>query len=210
MGKKEFDIYLCKYSDAYYEKHNTDLQTLGDYFYRYGNDVNNSKLFFQWFSSQRNMYRYNESNLNVPFYSNEDTVNNENLPAYSLALQALFYSEHDYVNDNGEAEQKKRSDIKQETIAAICNVKRNTVSAWSHGTRKPGKYNWLSFAICFLDLDYSDILPFLDMIGEALDRNCLDDMLLYYALCTGMNRFQTYMLLKKFNCIETMSYFKAL
>lgn len=210
MGKKEFDIYMYKYSDAYYERNYTDIQALGASFYDYGKDENEGEKLYSWIVLQNNMYIYKKDELNVACYKNEDAICEEDLPAYSIALNALFYSEYDFVNEKGEVERKKRSDIKQETIAEICHVKRNTVSSWKCGTRKPGKYSWFAFAICFLKLDYSDILPFMDMIGERLDRNCLDDMLLYYALCTEKSRFETYMLLKKYNCKETMEYFKPL
>lgn len=205
MGKREFDNYLYKYSLAYLEKYNRDIQDLGNSFYECGEED-----FFSWLTSQNNMYIFNEDKLNIAHYKNDDFAGEEELPPYSIALQALFYSENDFVNEKGEVERKKRSDIKQETIAEICHVKRNTVSTWKSGTRKPGKYNWFAFAICFLKLDYSDILPFMDMIGERVDRNCLDDMLLYYALCTEKSRFETYMLLKMYNCKETMEYFKPL
>ncbi|MBR3975746.1 MAG: helix-turn-helix transcriptional regulator [Clostridia bacterium] len=205
MGKREFDIYLYEYSDKYYEKNNSDVQILGDSFYECGEET-----LYCWVASQKNMYIYQKDKLNTPLYKNEYNFHEEDLPAYAIALNALFFSEYDFVNERGEIERKKRSDIRQETIADICNVKRNTVSSWKNGTRKPGKYSWLAFAICFLRLDYSDILPFMDMIGEVLDRNCLDDMLLYYALCSGKSRFETYMLLKRYNCTSTMEYFKPL
>lgn len=205
MGKREFDNYLYNYSLAYFEKYNMDIQDLGDSFYECGEEG-----FFSWLTLQRGMYIFNKDKLNIARYKNDDFSCKEELPPYSIALQALFYSENDFVNEKGEVEQKKRSDIKQQTIADVCKVKRNTVSYWNSGERKPGKYSWLAFGICFLKLDYSDILPFMDMIGETLDRSCLDDMLLYYALCTGKSRFETYMLLKIYNCKETMEYFKPL
>lgn len=210
MGKREFDSYLWEYSEAFFQKNDRTILELGDDFYKLGISGQGDLIFSEWISSQKNMFTHKKSEMDLPRFKNTGENSEEMLPAYSLALEAFFYSKNDYVDDDGKAIVKKRSDITQETVAQYCNVKRNTVSSWKNGTRKPDKYSWWSFAICVLEISYEDVLPYLDMIGETVNRACLDDMLLYYALCTGKNRYQTYMLLKEYGCVAAMEYFAAL
>ena len=205
MALDDFYTYLLLYTEQYYEKYLTNITGIGDLFYdmRGGTNALN-----KWILSRGDFYVYNKVNAPSPgIYIHNNVQNTNNLPAYAIALQELFYEEFDYYSEENKPIRKKIAEILQSQVASSCKVARNTVSSWKTGVRIPNKYNWWALAITFLDLSYQMLPPFLDMIGCTVDLTCLDDVILYYSLCSEKSGQETFALLKKYSCNHTAEIF---
>lgn len=205
MALDDFYTYMLRYSEQYYEKYLSNINDIGDAFYEMGG---RTEALNDWLARSGDFYIYNKVSVPSPgIYVHGNIQNVTNLPAYAVALQELFYEEFDYYGDDNRPIQKKISEILQSQVAASCRVARNTVSSWKTGARIPGKYNWWALAITFLGLSYQMLPPFLDMIGCTVDLTCLDDVLLYYSLCSEKSGQETFALLKKYSCHHTAEIF---
>ncbi len=204
MSVNDFYHYMQLYSEEYYDKYCFNIDMVGDIFYQMKNEAELA----EWIKRNGNYYVYSKRNVTRPkLFIHSNIENIDKMPAYAVALHELFYDEFDYFDDSGLPIQKKKTDMIQEDIAKVCHVARNTVASWKNCSRIPGKYNWWALAIGFLELSYQYLPPFMDMIGATVDLTCLDDVLLYYALCAEKTSYETYILLKHYNCETTAELF---
>lgn len=204
MSVADFYRYVQLYAEEYYEKFCYNIDAVGDTFYQMRSEADLVK----WIERNGACYIYSKRNVTKPdIFIHKNIEDVEKMPAYAVALHELFYEEFDYLDDNNMPIQKKKTDMIQEDIARVCHVARNTVASWKNHSRIPAKYNWWALAIGFLELSYQYLPPFMDMIGATIDLTCLDDILLYYALCAEKTSYEIYILLRKYGCNVTAELF---
>lgn len=211
MALEHFRNYIDAYAEEYYARYILDLNQIGDVFCCMRNDGDLHAWIIE--SNICGTHFYHKS-AGPPIFSLPvqmcDTVERDtSLPAYAVALREFFYKDYLYPEmKNAPAETRRMTDLEQ-NLANVCHAGRSTVSSWKSGTRIPDKYKWWVLAIAVFKLSYWHIQPFLDMIGCSIDMTCLDDVILFYSVCTSKTMYETFVLLNEYGCDETKKLFTA-
>lgn len=204
MAKRDMMDYLDAYSEIYNARHNINADVIGDCFCSMKSDAE-LESFLHAFPYALSVADSRSSiRITAPHLSVSDSVR---LPAFSIALQEFFYKDYLYPEDRYSQDEKRRITELENWLANRCGSQRSAISHWKSGKRIPSKYRWWALAINAFELDYWYIHPYLDMIGTYVDFSILDDILLFYALCTGKTMQETYVLLLQYDRIETKKLF---
>ncbi|MBR5428357.1 MAG: hypothetical protein IK118_08405 [Clostridia bacterium] len=204
MSLNHFNRFMENYTKAYYEPL-LQVERLGDMFYEWMIRGQEDDYFFNWIQRNGSFYIYEGSSS--ANHSAKTADPDAGVPAYSRALQAFFYTESDYVDDDNQIHQNRHSDTPIQTVADCINVSRPLVSCWKNGSRKPDKYAWWAFAIRILHLDYQSLPPYLNLVGASVDLTCLDDVILFYSMCAEKKAHEIHHWLTTQRCNQTQRYF---
>lgn len=206
MAIEDFHNYLNSYADIYYSKYMLGLDLIGDFFCAMKSDDELD----QWLErvNYSNLHPYRKTSVPSPMIPTRcDNAGKDQMPAFAVALQEFFYKYYMYPEDkNGPSERKRVTDL-ENRLAVICHAGRSTIASWKSGSRIPDKYKWWALGIGVFELSYWHIQPYLDMIGCNIDMTCIDDIVLFYALCASKSTNDTFVLLHEYNCDETKQLF---
>lgn len=204
MALEDFHWYLEAYMDNYYTKYLLDLNLIGDCFCCMKQD----RELQQWLASVGYCRpRPQKTAAPVPDISGRHQDEGEPLPAYAAALREFFHKDYQYPEEKYTPSERKRVTELELRLAAVCHAGRSTIASWKSGARVPDKYKWWALGIGEFCLSYWHIQPYLDMIGCGVDMTCLDDIILFYALCTAKSTCATFTLLHEYRCDETKKLF---
>lgn len=206
MAIEDFHNYLNSYSDLYYSKYMLELDLIGDFFCGMKRD----EELKQWLDGANDCYFHSYRKISVPspiIPTRCCNTGEQPLPAYSVALQEFFYKDYRYPEDKNKPSERKRMTDLENSLASICHAGRSTIASWKSGSRIPDKYKWWALGIGVFELSYWHIQPYLDMIGSNIDMTCIDDIVLFYALCTAKSTYGTFALLHEYHCDETKKLF---
>lgn len=213
VGKRvvidHFYNYLNAYSEEYYSKYLLELDLIGELFCNM-EKYDDLQL---WLQETSFCGRHPYQKMSVPspaiVIGHDQDYDKKVLPAYAVALKEFFYKEYPYPEYKNEPSERKRVTELEIQLANICHSGRSTVASWKSGTRLPDKYKWWVLAIGVFKLSYWHIQPYLDMVGSSVDMTCLDDVILFYSLCTSKSIYGTFVLLQENGCDETKRLFAA-
>lgn len=202
MSIEHFQRFMYAYADEY--RNQEDIEGLGDFFYL----MDHRAVFEQWLENNAKNCSIRKKGIPqfTSFISLKSAIEKD-LPLYAIALNEFFYDEFDYMDMKNKILPKKHGYVSQQFVADTIHVSRSLITGWKNGSRCPEKYEWWTLAIRVLKLDYQLLLPYMHMIGCTIDATCLDDLILYFAMCNESKPEQIYALLHKYGCSETESFF---
>ena len=199
MAMEHFKKFLNNYGEKYYTTYVHGLYEIGDYLC----GIDDSQL-SQWIQSTKlHPHPYRRRNGNT--FKNTDEVE---LPPYAQALQCFFYKHYDYPDQRYLPEERNRVTELEQELATIAHAGRSTIASWKSGSRVPDKYKWWALGISVFELNFWDVQPYLDMINCQVNMTCLDDVLLFYSICSVKTMHEVYCLLEDYSCTDTMQCFK--
>ena len=203
MGLDHFQRFLYAFAEDYSESYEK-LSELGDFFYL----TDSERDFEKWLEQNGRSFCSERSNIpimasKIRTKSNADS----SLPLYAIALNEFFYDEFEYLDENFREIPKKHGFISHKMVAETIYVPRTLITSWKSGIRTPKKYEWWALGIRIFRLDYQLIQPYLYLIGKTVNVYCIDDILLFYSMCTEKEPEEIYGLLKKYNCHDTAMLF---
>lgn len=205
MSIFEFNVYLEKYAQDYFSRYLNDLENIGDMFCCFSCDQD----FYSWINTieYSHIHRYMEVKGPTPSIDTHEMKTN--LPAYACALSEFFYKKYEYPEERFLPSERKRVTELETKLSKVCHSGRSTIASWKSGTRVPDKYKWWALGISVFELNFWHIQPYLDMVSSSIDMTCIEDVILFYALCTSKSIFEIYILLEKYNCNEIKDLFSV-